>query len=111
MKELGWHPETSLPNVWPHNTILERHVEVLKGTHRANILQCGGEIDAWPAAIQHAATVVTITKTAPILPSEQNAAGQPRPEFEWKAKLTCWEAHHNGEPFTGPIEPFGRLCW
>ena len=28
-----------------------------------------------------------------------------------KGRQTCWECHHGNNPFEGPIEPFGCLCY
>ena len=54
---------------------------------------------------------MNITKPAPILPHEKDAAGNVLEEFKAKSEMTCWECHHNGERFDGPVQPFGRLCW
>ena len=31
--------------------------------------------------------------------------------FEEKHGRTSWEVWHDGAPFTGPMQPFGRLVW
>ena len=48
---------------------------------------------------------------APVLEHEKNESGKVAPGYAWKPLRTCWEAHHGGDPFFGPRQPFGRLCW
>ena len=45
-----------------------------------------------------------------LLPSEKDDRGDPLPGCS-KANQTVWEAHHDGNPFEGPIKPFGCLVW
>ena len=109
--ELKWHSDTSLPNKFPHNSRLERSVRTTKSGTRANMLQCGGNDDATAPAFQHACIALSIMQKAPVLEHEKNESGKVAPGYAWKPLRTCWEAHHGGEPFFGPRQPFGRLCW
>ena len=59
----------------------------------------------------YAVMALNISQLAPILPSEKDKDGKVKPEFKEKSNQTCWRAHHGGDPFTGPIQPFGRLCY
>ena len=75
------------------------------------MLQGGFPAKAWDWSISYSSTALAITKPAPILPQERDAAGNVLEALEWKTKMTCWQAHHDGTPFSVPIQPFGRLCW
>ena len=110
-KDLGWFSEQSLPNTWPHNTHLESFVRTLKSCIRASALQSASASRAWEFIAQHAAIYLAARMPAPISPSERSEDGSARAGWQWKENMTCWECHHGGEPFLGPLEPFGRLCY
>ena len=46
-----------------------------------------------------------------MLPGDYDAAGNLTAAGLAKRQLTCWAAHHSGDDFQGPLEPFGRLCY
>ena len=52
-----------------------------------------------------------MTQNVPLKPGDRDAAGCVLETAQWKAKLTCWEAHHEGAAFSRPVQLFGRLCW
>ena len=110
VEDLGWHSDSSLANRWPHNAVHERWHGTFKSILRSSILQSGFPVAAWHLAASYAAIALSVTKSAPLLPWELNAAGLPLEAAKTKSKQTCWECHHGGEQFTGPIQPFGRLC-
>jgi hypothetical protein len=101
----------SLENTWPHNTSHERHQGKLKGVQRASLLQCGFPEAAWDSSAGYSAVALAVSEFAPILPHERGANGEPLDAHLTKAKWTCWQAFHNGSAFTGPIQPYGRLCF
>ena len=59
----------------------------------------------------YACVAISVTRLAPKLPNEVTAVGDSRPTFEEKHSRTSWEVWHDGAPFTGPMQPFGRLAW
>ena len=90
-ERLGWLPEPSLPNRWPHNATLERDVRLVKEATRAVHYQAGFDHELWPISIQYAAHALNIKQPA--------AYDQSKTQFE--AVI--------GEPFTGPLIPLGAL--
>ena len=90
-ERLGWLPEPSLPNRWPHNATLERDVRTVKEATRAVHYQAGFDHELWPVSIQYAAHALNIKQPAAYDPSK-----------------TQFEAI-TGEPFTGPLIPLGAL--
>ena len=50
VETLGWHPETSLANRWPHNTTHERWHGSLKSVERSAIAQSGFPIESGECA-------------------------------------------------------------
>ena len=110
VSQMGWHPEPSLENAWPHNAVHERWQRTLKSVQRAVILQSGFNTEAWNWSMPYAAVVLAISQLAPLLPHEKDDDDKPKPEFVEKSNWTCWRAHHRGATFKGPLEPFGRLC-
>jgi len=108
---LGWHPEASLENRWPHNSHHERFQGTLKSVIRSMMQQSGFPADSWDIAAPYASIALSITQPAPIADSEKDAAGNVLERFRAKADLSCWEAHHRGSSFTGVKQPFGRLCY
>ena len=110
VEALGWHSEPSLENTWPHNAIQERWIGTYKSVLRAAQYQCGFLKNAWHLPVRYASVALTLTQKAPILPWEKDAAGNTLAGFKYKELKTCWEVH-TGETFTGPIQPFGRLCF
>ena len=111
VSELGWLPEPGIENKWPHNSVHERYQSTLKSVIRANMTQSGFPIAAWDHAAAHAGVALSVTQAAPIYPHEKDAAGNVLEDFKDKVGRTCWEVQHNNEPFEGPIQPFGRLCY
>ena len=106
----NWHPDTSLANRWPHNTVHERWHGTLKSVERAAIYQSGFPVESWGLCVTFSATALSITQPAPILPHEKNAGGVVLPEHQHKVGKTCWNVHH-GSDFSGPLQPFGRLVY
>ena len=66
--DLGWHPEPSLENTWPHNTTTEAHVKILKSTARGSTLQGGGDVDSWSYCVEHAGVTLAVSRPCPIQP-------------------------------------------
>ena len=110
VEALGWHPEPSLANRWPHNTVHERWHGTLKSVERSAIAQSGFPVESWGICITFSATALGITQPAPILPYEKDAAGNVLPEHAHKVGKSCWAVHH-GSDFDGPLQPFGRLVY
>ena len=90
---LGWLPETSLPNRWPHNTTLERDVRHIKECTRAVHYQAGFDHELWPVSIQFAATTLNCTQ-----------------EASHDSTKSRWEAV-TGEDFSGTKIPLGALVY
>ena len=109
--ELGWHSIPSLENRWPHNAVHERWHATFKSVLRAALLQSGFPERAWDLAVTYSSTALAITQRAPLLPSERDASGQVLESCADKACSSCWEIHNGGDPFGGPIQPFGRLIF
>ena len=105
--EMGWNPEPSLSH-WPHNTVHERFHQSLKSSVRANLLQAGMAADpaAWAECTIYSTIALALSSTPPILPHEVGT-----PAEQLKLRQSSWECFHGGEAFTGPDEPFGRLCY
>ena len=59
----------------------------------------------------YASIILSLCQMCPILPTDLDENGKTLPESEYKLTWTCWMAHHGGKKFTGPEEPFGRLCY
>ena len=110
VNDLGWHSIPSLANVWPHNTDHERSHLTVKSIARALMTQAGFPEDCWDFSAPNASISHNVTKLAPILPWEKDAAGNVLEAYKEKSQRTCWHAH-TGEPFTGVMQPFGRLCY
>ena len=111
VRALGWHPETSLADRWPHNASHERWHGSYKSCIRAAMLQSGFPERAWDLCVLYCSIVLSVLKMAPILLSERDSTGQVLESAKPKLSMTCWEAHHKGDAFTGPIQPFGRLVY
>ena len=84
VQELGWHPEPSLANKWPHNAVHERWIGTLKSVIRTNMMQSGFPASAWDFAIQFSAITLSIAKPAPIHAWEKDATGAILDEFQHK---------------------------
>ena len=105
-------PDTTLPNKWPHNANHERSIGTFKSCMRAAMLQSGFPAKNWDFAVPYCSVALPVTHWAPILPTEQDADGNLLPAYkEDKENRTCYEAHHKGLQFYGPMQPFGRLCF
>ena len=55
--------------------------------------------------------ILAVTQLAPIFPNELGKNWKIKEEHKKKLAWICWEAHHAGAKFPGPMQPFGRLCW
>ena len=111
IKELGWIPEPSIAKRWPHNTIHERWHGIFLCVCRSSMQQSGFPIKCWNWVCMYACVAISITRKAPKLPNELTSVGDSRPTYEEKHSRTSWEVWHDGAPFTGPEQPFGRLVW
>ena len=111
VEELGWHPEPSLQNKWPHNATHERWIGTHKSVIRANMLQSGFPEPAWDWSVPYSSIALSVRQRAPIHAWEKDAAGNVQDQYKHKEGLTCWEVHHNGDKFLGPSQPFGRLMY
>ena len=81
VRDLGWHPEPSLANKWPHNAVHERWISTVKSVTRAAMLQSGFPQIATPWALPYASIVLSIDQRAPIHPHERDAAGNVLPAY------------------------------
>ena len=72
VRQLGWLPEPSLQNRFPHNAVLERWIGTLKSTVRAAMLQSGfPELRAdW--AVPYSAMSLAIIQPCPIHTHERD---------------------------------------
>ena len=111
VRELGWHPEPSLANKWPHNAVHERWVGTVKSVTRAAMLQSGCPQDAVTWALPYASVALAIDQPAPIHAHEKDGAGNVLAGFEHKLKRSCWQEHHGGQDFPGLTPMFGQLCF
>ena len=111
IEDLGWISEPSMANRWPHNTYIERHVSTFESVIRAQHSQSGAPAEAWDSAAVYSSVSLMVTAKAPIYPHEQDDKGNVLPAHQHKVGKTCWQVQHRGEAFTGPLEPFGRLCY
>ena len=111
VEELGWHPEPSLANKWPHNTVHERWTGTCKSVIRASILQSGlrQQILLW--VLSYASIVLSIVQPAPIMRQEEDTTGNILKEYEWKKEHTCWKVHHDGKELEGQMPLRGQLCY
>ena len=91
-EEVGFVPETSLPNRWPHNAVLERDVREEKECCRAIHLQSGLPYDFHTHSLPYACLSLSFDRTAP------------------GSDKTQWEALTK-EPFQGKRGCFGQLVW
>ena len=83
----------------------------LKSVQRPVALQSGFPIVTWHWSLVYSAIILAICQPAPILPTERDEEGNVFPEHKHKVGKSCWQVHHYGETFKGPIQPFGRLCF
>ena len=91
-EEVGFVPETSLPNRWPHNAVLERDVREEKECCRAIHLQSGLPYDFHTHSLPYACLSLSFDRTAP------------------GSDKTQWEALTK-EAFQGKRGCFGQLVW
>ena len=91
-EEVGFVPETSLPNRWPHNAVLERDVREEKECCRAIHLQSGLPYDFHTHSFPFACLSLSFDRTVP------------------GSDKTQWEALTK-EPFSGRRACFGQLVW
>ena len=111
VEDMGWLSEQSLENRWPHNAAHERSHGTVKSCIRAAMVQSGFPEPAWDLAVEFACVALSATMPAPIAPYEKDAGGKVLDKFQGKLKQTAWQCHHKGEPFAGPLQPFGRLIY
>ena len=97
VEELGWHPEPSLANRWPHNTVHERWTGTCKSVITASMLQSDFPQQVLLWVLSYASIVLFIVQLAPTMPQEKDAAGNILKEYEWKKEQTCWQVHHDGK--------------
>ena len=111
IEAIGWLSEPSLENKWPHNANHERYHGTFKSVCRASACQSGAPSNAWHAITIHAGVALCVTQPAKIYPWERDASGEPLEAHRHKLNSTAWEVQQGGAPFTGPLQPFGRLCY
>jgi len=111
VSDLGWLSEPSLQNRFPHNSSHERWIGTLKSSIRAAVLQSGfpDKIVDW--SVPYSALSLTLKQPCPIHKHERDASGITLPAFKHKEEWTCWQAHHNGEPFSGKRPVYGQLVY
>ena len=111
VKELGWLPEPSLQNRFPHNAVHERWIGTLKSCIRSAVLQSGfpEQLSEW--SIPYASMSLSLKQPCPIHKHERDAAGNVLPAFKHRLKWTCWQAFHGGEEFAGKQPIYGQLCF
>ena len=93
VQNLGWHPETSLPNRFPHNVFLESDIPLEKATCRAAMWQSGFPHELWHLAYPF--SCLTLSFDCPSLREPDKS--------QWES-LT-------GRPFEGPRHLFGQLVF
>ena len=59
----------------------------------------------------YACIAINGTRLVPKLPNEVTAVGDSLPLIDEKHKRISWEVWHDGHPFTGLMQLFGRLVW
>ena len=75
VSQLGWHPEPTLENKWPHIVVHERWHGTCKSCLRAVMLQSGLPEPSWDLGVPYTNIALAISQLAPILPWERDAAG------------------------------------
>ena len=83
----------------------------MKACVRAAMAQSGFPDKTWDMAARYGGIMISVARKATILPWERNDDGTVKAGCQHKLKQSCWEAFHRGEPFTGPIKPFGCLVY
>ena len=91
--EVGLVPETSLPNRWPHNTVLERDIREEKECCRSIHMQSGLPYSLHTLSYPFACLSMSFDRPAPFSPGK-----------------TQWEALTK-EKFQGKRCCFGQLVW
>ena len=91
-EEVGMIPESSLPNWWPHNAMLERDIREEKECCRSVHLQSGLPYDMHSYSYPYACLSLSFDRPAP------------------HGGITQWEALTK-EPFNGKRACFGQLVW
>eukprot|EP00973_Karenia_brevis_P061863 8603632-Karenia_brevis.AAC.1 len=61
--------------------------------------------------MEYAGQVYNIVGKAPKLSWELDASGKSLEGYVQKHSWSPWQAHHDGDTFLGPMEPFRRLCF
>ena len=89
IKALGFNPDPSLADHWPHNTAHERSHVTTKSVQRASILQAGTPASSWDICIWYASVALNITQKAPLMPHEKDANGQPLEAFVEKSNMSA----------------------
>ena len=84
IKELGWHADTSVANVWPHNTVHERWHLTAKNSTRCSMYQSGFNEKCWDHAVIYSGVALSITNKAPFLDWERD------PSRPGGAQGICW---------------------
>ena len=64
--ELGWHPDPSLENRFPHNAEHERWIGIVKSVQRACVSQSGLPPKTWNLSFPFAAIALSVIQKAPI---------------------------------------------
>jgi hypothetical protein len=103
--DLGWLPESSVANSWPHNAQLERDIRTMKEAAKCMMLQSGFDHGLWPIALEYAGTCLSAQLMAYISPQEKGT-----PVGCCKKELTQWAAA-TGQDFAGPMVPLGALVF
>ena len=111
VKMLGWMPEPSLQNRWPHNTTHERWLGTLKSVIRAAVCQSGvpDRIVDW--SVPYSAMALALKQPCPMHPHDKDKSGNILPHAKHRTNWSCWTAFHGGEQFTGKRPIFGQLCF
>ena len=109
--DLGWLSEPSLQNRFLHNSCHERWIGTLKSGIRAAVLQSGFPEKIVDWSVPYSSIALTLKQPCPIHKHERDASGITLPVFKHKEEWTCWQAHHDGEPFSGKRPVYGQLVY
>ena len=107
VRELGWVPDPSLENRFPHNSAHERDTRTWAEILRAEFLGSGLHIfpKVWPEVVRYAGVAFSITAHPPIHDSERGTQSEVD-----KKNTTRWALATGGE-FPGVCAALGQLCF
>ena len=107
MRSLGWLPDPTLENRFPHNSAHERDTRTWAELLRTNFLASGLHIfpKTWPIAAEYTGVVFSASAHPPIADSERGS-----PAEAAKLNTNRWAMATGGE-FLGENVALGQLCY